>query len=322
MAKKEKTGQKREANVLMIVICVVLAVYALTLIVPLLWAFFTSLKSIPDYNKNILGFPNPELSSEELKFQNYVVVFNNFRFPVDASYFTGLSLNRLVGVSRLVGFWEVVLNSVIYSVGGALVSAVVPCLVGYLCAKYRFKFSNVIYAIVIFVMVMPIVGATPARITLLRRLGLFDSLAGDLVTKLSFTNMYFLVFYAFFQGIPDSFAEAAEVDGASQLRIMVSIMFPLAIKMITTVALILFVQYWNDYNTPYMYLPTHPTLSYSVFRLVLFTNFQGNTPDAYKLRFTPAQIAACMMLAVPIIVVFVAFKDKLMGNISLGGVKG
>ena len=134
--------------------------------------------------------------------------------------------------------------------------------------------------------------------------------------------MYFLVFFAFFQGIPDSFAEAAEVDGASQLRILLSIMFPMAIKMITTVALILFVQYWNDYNTPFLFLPTHPTLSYAVFKVVVRKDFVWTTENAYEMHFAPAQIAACMMLALPIIVIFIAFKNKLMGNVSLGGVKG
>lgn len=313
---------KRDVNALMIATFVVLAVFSLSLILPLLWALLTSLKSAMDFDVNVLGLPDPSLSAKELRFSNYVLVFKNFQFQVTANYFEGPNLNHLVGKDTIVNLGHILLNSVVYAVGGAVVGAIVPCIVGYLCAKYKFRFSGVLYAIVIFVMVMPIVGATPARITLLRRLGLFDNLAGSLIEKLSFTNMYFLVFFAFFQGVPDSFAEAAEVDGASQLRILLSVMFPMSIKMLTTVALILFVQFWNDYNTPYLFLPTHPTLSYAVFKVVVQKVFVRVTDDAYNMYYAPAQIAACMMLALPVVVVFIAFKNKLMGNVSLGGVKG
>lgn len=317
-----KTRKKREVNAFMLMTFIVLSVFALSLILPLLWALITSLKSAMDFDVNVLGLPDPSLSAKELRFSNYALVFKNFSFQVTANYFTGFSLNHLVGKDTVVNLGHILVNSLVYAVGGAVVGAIVPCVVGYLCAKYKFRFSGVLYAIVVFVMVMPIVGATPARITLLRRLGLFDSLAGSLIEKLSFTNMYFLVFFAFFQGVPDSFAEAAEVDGASQLRIMLSIMLPMSVKMLTTVSLILFVQYWNDYNTPYLFLPTHPTLSYAVFKVVVQKVFERVTPDAYNMYYAPAQIAACMMLALPIVVVFIAFKNKLMGNVSLGGVKG
>lgn len=306
----------------MLCIGVILAAYSFTLLLPLLWALITSFKSVNDYSANILGLPTLAGSKAELAFGNYVVVFKNFKFLVSTGYFQGWTLRHAVGVNRHVGLWEIVFNTLVYSVGGAIAAAIVPCVVGYLCAKYKFRFSGVLYAIVIFVMVMPIVGTIPARITLLRRLCMYDSLWGSIIEKLSFTNMYFLVFFAFFKSVPDSFAEAAEVDGASQLRILVSIMLPMAMKMLTAVALILFVQYWNDYNTPYLFMPTHPTLSYAVFSLVLFNNFTPVTENAYLLRFTPAQIAACMMLAVPVMIVFIIFKDKLMGNLSMGGIKG
>ena len=323
MEKNAKSAKRKiNLNPYVIVTFVILIVYAVSLLLPLLWGVMTSLKSFADFDNNLLGLPSLQESKEQLLFSNYSLVYQNFSFRVTSSYFVGFSLDTLVGKDMIVTFGGVILNSIVYAVGGAVVAAIVPCIVGYLCAKYKFKFSSVLYAIVIFVMVMPIVGATPARITLLRRLNLFDSLWGSLIEKLSFTNMYFLVFFAFFQGIPDSFAEAAEVDGASQLRILLSIMFPMAIKMITTVALILFVQYWNDYNTPFLFLPTHPTLSYAVFKVVVRKDFVWTTENAYEMHFAPAQIAACMMLALPIIVIFIAFKNKLMGNVSLGGVKG
>ena len=125
--------------------------------------------------------------------------------------------------------------------------------------------------------------------------------------------MYFFVYHAFFKGVPDAFREAAEIDGASDFTIMVRIFFPLAVKIILTVFLIQFVALWNDYQTPLLYLPTHPTLAYGVFYLSYF--------QLHEWYHTPIRMAGCIMLVIPILIIFIAFKNKLMGDISLGGIK-
>ena len=104
------------------------------------------------------------------------------------------------------------------------------------------------------------------------------------------------------------------MDGASQLRIMTSIILPLSVKIISTVWLILFVQLWNDYQTPMLYLPTLPTLAYGVY-------YVTEIDHSGDLTQTPIKVAGCMLLALPILVIFIFLKDKLMGNVSMGGVK-
>ena len=121
------------------------------------------------------------------------------------------------------------------------------------------------------------------------------------------------------KNVPSQYYEAAEIDGAPQIVIMFGIYFPLAIKMVATVFLIQFVNLWNDYQTPLLYLPTFPTLAYAIFLL--------NSDDSSKLAglrnlygVTP-KMAGCMLLAVPITIIFVIFKERLMGDVSLGGIK-
>ena len=133
--------------------------------------------------------------------------------------------------------------------------------------------------------------------------------------KFHFGGMYFLVFYAYFKGLPDTYAEAAEIDGASQFRVLVMIIMPLAIKIMSTVFMILFVQLWNDYRTALIYMPTHPTLAYAVYHVAIYTN-----KGAFAT--IPAKTASCITLAVPILILFIFFKDKIMGNVTLGGIKG
>ena len=125
-----------------------------------------------------------------------------------------------------------------------------------------------------------------------------------------------MIFFEFFNTIPAAYREAAEIDGASQLRVMVLIYFPLAAKMFGTIFLIQAIELWNDYNSVLLYMPSHPTLVYGIFRIVVG---EGGT-DMMKYPATE-RIAATMLLAVPTMIVFFIFKDRIMGNLSMGGLK-
>ena len=148
-------------------------------------------------------------------------------------------------------------------------------------------------------------------IVLLRDLGIYDSIFAMILLNLNFTGMYFFVFTAFYQSLPDSFTEAAEIDGASQLNILTTIIIPLSVKMLSTVFLIQFIHFWNDYQTANLYMPTHPTLAFVVWKLTV-----DNTINEITVR-----LAATFSLALPILVAFIFLKDKLMGNVTMGGLK-
>lgn len=302
-------------KVFWIIIAIVLALYSLSVIATLLWGFLTSLKSQVDFvvYKNVLKLPSLEWSKEEfLHLKNYVMIFKDFKVNEEISYFVG---DRAVGRETTTGLMGMFINSFIYAGLGAVLATLSPTIVAYMCAKYTNKFSKFIYMLVIVIMTIPIVGNQASMITVLRRLNLYDNYFGILCMKFSFMNMYFLVLFGFFQSLPDAYVEAAEIDGGTQFIILIKIILPLAIKMMTTIFLIQFVQKWNDYQTALLYMPTHPTLSYGVFKLSIGTN-KGT------FGFIPAKTAACMLLALPILVIFIAFRDKLMGNMSLGGIKG
>ena len=78
-----------------------------------------------------------------------------------------------------------------------------------------------------------------------------------------------------------------------------------------TVFLIKFIEFWNDYSTPLLYLPTHPTLAYGV-------QDMSTNGDINKVL---ERIASCMVLALPITILFIVFRNKIMGNVTMGGVK-
>ena len=301
-------------KVFVISVSIILAVYVLAMIFLLGWGLLTSLKSRTDFlfAENVLGFPKLKYSREELlQLKNYKLIFENFNFTKKVIFYQG---NKLITHESKSDFVTLILNTFLYAGLGSFIAAIVPAIVAYTCVKYKFRFSKILYAVVLFVYIVPVVGNYPSAITVLRKLGLYDSFGGNYIQKFSFTGMYFFVYWAFYESLSDTYSEAAEIDGASQFRILLSIILPLSIKIIASVWLILFVQMWNDYQTPMLYLPTKPTLVYGVY-------YMTQIDHSSKLTQTPTKIAGCMLLALPILVVFIFLKDKLMGNVSMGGVK-
>ena len=207
----------------------------------------------------------------------------------------------------------------VYAVVGAVIYVFTTMTVSYVCAKYKFGFCELIYKTVIIVMIIPIVGNYPSSIALMKNLGLFNSYLGMFVQKISFAGMYFLVFYAFYQGVPDSFIEAAEIDGASQLSIYIKIILPLSTKIMGTVWLLMFIDYWNNYTVALIYFPSIPMLSTAIYQ-VANQSFNPN-PELKGAWGTPQKISACMVMAIPLIVIFIIFRNKILGDISLGGLK-
>lgn len=292
----------------------ILSIYVLALLLLLVWGVITSLKSRIDFAgyENVVGLPSWKWSKEEIMLGNYKAVLKLFYVPATEIFYVG---DKLVKHQTRSDIFVMLYNTIIYAGLSTVLSTVCCYTVAYLCAKYHFKMSKVVYLYVLFIMTVPTVGTAPAMITTLRTLGIYDTQWTHVIQKFTFSGMYFFVFHAFFEGMSDAYTEAAEIDGASQLRIYLSIILPLGAKMIGSVMLLHFVQYWNDYGASLMYTPTLPTLAYGVYHLC---NVGGNA----EIKHTPALVAACMMLAIPIIIVFVFLKDKLMGNVSMGGVKG
>lgn len=333
--KKKQSAPFTVANVIFIILFAILAAYSLYLIFMLLWGLNTSLKSSDDFSfmKNYMGLPNigdPDFGSREefLHLANYKKVLKTFRITQSETYYRGTkqifsmtqtNFGAWVGAESesdltYAYFPDMLVNTLIYVLGCALVSSFIPALTAYLTAKYNYKISGVIFVAYTLMMCMPVVGDQPTRLAFFKALGLYDTMAGVILQWASGAGLYFFVFYAYFKGVPETYREAASIDGAGDTTVMFRIYFPLAIKMIMTVFLLQFVTLWNDYQTPLLLLPTKPTLAYGVY----FFSSLSLDHASYN---EPLRIAASMMLALPILIIFIIFKNKLMGDISLGGIK-
>lgn len=320
-------SKSRSMNPFIIFLFVLLVIFSVIFTLLVFYGFYNSFKPGVQYryDKDYLGLPDysnvlrDPADKGKLKyfphlFYNYEMVLEKMPGEGTSQYYVGWNLDRLApvnAVNNTVG--SIVFNTILYSVGGSIIQTLVPLIMGYTCARYKYKFSEFLYTLTLFVMVMPLVGTGPARIRLLCRLNLFGTIWGDFATLFGFTHLYFLMFIAYFDGMSGTYAEAAEIDGASQFRTMVTIMLPLASKMVLTICILFFIGRWNDYTHPLIYLPNYYMISY---RIYMITAQNTNT-----LQYVPAKFAGSMLIAIPILIVFVALRNKIMGNLTMGGVK-
>ena len=298
-----------------------LSVYALSIVFTLTWGFITTLKSGDEFffYNNWLGLPTLDEAAkynsreEFFKFANYKAVIDHYPLVEQrcvTEYFVG---GEIVRHEAEGGFLMVVVNTLIYTVVGAFLHAFIPAITAYAVTKFENPIGKLMTGAALFAMTTPIVGAQSSMLAMLRGLGVYDTFFGYLLQKATFGGMYFFVFSAFYESLPDSFSEAAELDGASYFNILISIIIPLSMKMISTVLLIQAIHGWNDYQTAYMYMPTHPTIAYAVWFLTTNNAVAGGA--------LTVRVAAAMALALPILIAFIFLKDKMMGNITMGGLK-
>ena len=311
-------------NPLFLVMFIFLCAYTVSIIYPLCWGLMTSFKERVDFaSRGPLAWPDFsfwDLNKGIEQYKNYDHPFGNYtKILLDAEIKTTSAwMKGFVNTERVVkrvtsNMGDYIWNTIMYAGMASVLQATGPVIVGYLCARYKYKFSSAVYTYVVIVMVTPIVGGTTATLNLTKQLGIYDSWFGLFIRSFGFGGMHFLIFYAFFDSASGTYAEAAEIDGASQFRVMVTIYIPLALTMVGTIVLMNFVAAWNDYNTALMFMPTHLTLAYAIFH---FSNTGASENDS-----VPYRISAVMILAIPVLIAFIFLKDRLMGNLSLGGIK-
>lgn len=296
--------QREKPSILTIILFVFLVIYIVGLFIPIIWSIYGSMRNPTGYGKLSNTNYIQWFDSEEIQFlfSNYVNAFKNIKIVRNDVEFNYISLFG---------------NSLLYSFGCAFFYTLSPLLTAYAAARFKFKFSGILYAFVLIAMSLPIVGAMPSEMKVLSDMGIFDTFFGTFVLKFNFISIYFFILYAQFQSIPYDYSEAAKIDGASNFKIMWRIIIPQAIGTITTVFLLCFINFWNDYSTPRVYLQSYPTIAETI--QIIATSGQIN---GGQLTHTPEKIAAAVVVTIPIVIVFIILNRRLRVNVAMGGIKG
>lgn len=250
-----------------------------------------------------------EMGTMGLPFYTYKYAFKVFSYEVTPDH--------IVGLPRMY------LNSFLYAGGCGLVAAVVPLIAAYACARFKYKFSRIMHTTVILVMMIPIVGSGPSELDIVKNLGMIDKIYTLWIMRANFLGLYFLMYYDVCKAFPASYAEAAKIDGANNFQVFFKIALPLIKNTFFTVFLIQFIGFWNDYQAPMIYMPSFPTVAMGLNALMKVAGGGPSTSiGIFDMVYTPSRMAAAVLTAVPVTIIFACFQKRLLGNLTVGGIKG
>jgi len=276
-------------KVLFVVMFIIFVIFAISFIFPFIWVIVNAFKPASEYVSNP-GLPT------SWTFDNFIEAFT-YKSTATRNY----NIFQMLGMS------------VIIAGCGTVVTVFTSSCAAYVLAKYKFPGRSVIWAVVIFSLIVPIVGSLPSQIQLMKNLGLDGTIIGCIFLYSGGFGMNFMLLYSFFKSLSWTYVEAARIDGASDFRIFFQIIIPMAKGPIVAISIIQLIGLWNDYLTPSIYLPKMPTIAVGLKYLSDNMIQKGN----YTMLF-----ATIILTLLPIMILFMCFSKTIMENTSVGGLKG
>lgn len=262
-----------------------LAAFIIITLLPFYWILVTSLKTSTEvFARPITYWP------KELTFDNYKYLFENL------------------------GFGQYFINSLIVSVSTTAIVSFLALIGGYAMSRYRFKGKGLVYVLLLFTQMFPAVVLMIPLFETMNKLRLINTLPSLIITC-SVTNLPFCLFMmmGYYNSIPRSLEEAAQVDGCSLLGSVFRILLPTMRPSIVATGAYAFINSWNVfiYATAFITKKSKYTvpLALNIFQGEFNTNYAGLA-------------AGCVVALVPVLVIFAFIQKNLAGGATSGAVKG
>ena len=288
---KKTTGEK----IVHAVMFLIFAVYAASLLVPLLWLLIQSFHGKATYEDAVLtqgAFAIPSV----WHFSNYFEAFIHMTDKSSGTTFLGMVFNSLWYIAicnTWVLFW--------------------PVMTGYLFSKYDFKGRKFLHALIIFTLIVPVTGTAGATIRLVDFMGLYDK--GPLLviaTGVSGFSGSFLIYYAIFKGLSWDYAESVFIDGGGNFTAFIAVMLPLAMPAISAMMVTNIIGQWNEYMQFMLYMPSTPPVAMGLYKISLSIDREGQ----------PLYYTALIISMIPVLILYAFMAEKMMKNLTIGGLKG
>ena len=261
-----------------------LIIWALIVLFPFYWMILTSLKGYGEYNSEYV----PRFFTLSPTFQNYIDAFSTvplLRYLTNTLIFTLITTGIMMVVITLAAF-----------------------------ARLEFKGKNLVFTLFLSLMMIPnelVVITNFATITQLNMRNTFMGLILPSVTSV----FYIYLLKENFAQVPDSLYYAAKVDGTSDMKYLLKVMVPICKPTLITIGILKIIECWNSYVWPR--LITDDENYYLV-----SNGIQEIRENGFGRENIPAMMAAVVIISVPLIVLFLIFRDKIMTGVSRGGTKG
>jgi multiple sugar transport system permease protein len=219
------------------------------------------------------------------------------------------------GSGASIDFWLYLRNSVVVATAITACQVFFSAMAAYAFSRLRWRLRNSVFAIFLLSLMVPQIFTLLPNFLLIRELGLIDSLFGIMLPSLFMTPFAIFFLRQFFMNVPVEVEEAALIDGASKVRVFFALILPISVAPIATISILTYITAWNDYFWPLMVSYTDDSRVLTV----ALGNFNAQTPQTGP--DWAGLMAATLVAALPMLVLFLAFAKRIVNSIGFTGIK-
>ncbi len=263
-----------------------LSLWALIVLFPFYWMILTSVKSYGSYNAEYI----PKFFTLSPTIQNYIDAFT--AVPL-ADYF---------------------LNTLIFTVGTTALMLIVIVPAAFAFARLRFPGKDLVFTAFLALMMIPTELVIITNFTTITELGLRNTFSG-LILPSVVSVFYIYLLKENFEQVPDELYLAAKVDGTTDMRYLLRVLIPICRPTLVTITILKVIECWNSYVWPRLITDNEAYFLVS-------NGIQEIRENGFGRENIPAMMAAVVVISVPLIVLFLIFRKKIMAGVARGGTKG
>ncbi len=271
-------------KVILVLKYIALGLFTILCLYPLVWLFLSSFKTNSELYSNPWGLP------ESFSLANYV---------------------QAITEGHILQYFG---NSVIIAVSAVLVSVILSSMVSYAVTRMQWKLSKLTLRIFMLGMMIPVYAMVVPLFSMFNKMGLLNTHLAVIIPHIAISfPMAIFIMTGFMGSLPKELEEAAVMDGCNIYQIFFKIIMPISKSSIVTVAVVTFINVWNDLLLPQIFLTDASKMTLPVG----LTEFQGRYATNYV-----AEIAAVIITIIPSIIVYIWLHKHIMEGMVAGAVKG
>ena len=263
-----------------------LSLWGVVVLFPFYWMLLTSVKSYGAYNSEYI----PQLFTLSPTLENYLHAFT--AVPL-AQYF---------------------LNTLIFTVITTAVMLIVSIMAAFAFARLNFKGKDLVFTLFLSLMMIPNELVVITNYVTVTNLELRNTFAGLILPSVTSVFYIYLLKENFAQ-IPNELYYAAKVDGTTDLRYLLRVMVPISKPTLITITILKVIECWNSYVWPRLVTDKES-------HFLVSNGIQSIRENGFGRENIPAMMAAVVVVSVPLIVLFLLFRNRIMEGVSRGGTKG
>ena len=283
---KESLRLKRRDRVRSVITYALLGLWALIVLFPFYWMLLTSVKSYSAYNAEYI----PSFFTLSPTLQNYADAFTTVNL---ARYFT---------------------STVIFTLATTAIMMVVIIFAAYAFARLDFPGRDLVFGLFLSLMMIPAELVVITNFVTITNWGMRNTFWGLILPSVT-SVFYIYLLKENFEQIPEELYKAAKVDGTSDLKYLFKVMLPISQPTVVTIVILKVIECWNSYVWPRLITDDET-------RFLVSNGIQEIRENGFGRENIPAMMAAVVVISVPLIVLFLIFRKKIMAGVSRGGTKG